>query len=305
MPHLLPGAALLAVAPGCARPAEAPATLDELCGYLFEHFQDEDTAGVVEGMTNLQAWLEDNIEETAEGYVIVNLAQEAVDALDDNDRDLDGLVGAAIGFEHEATIGQLAQTSILVDPMELYPDEYDSYVRTFESDSDCFFDRSCDQLQVHNSIVANYPLGLTVASEVTGQYRWFELETGLAYLQRTWLDEPAEVSLDWLGVPEQYFMVVNMPLGDQSVRVVATWIVAEIGDSSVPENMALDMVIDSLIGSEAQLATYIAANEVDAGELDQSTGSSGTCSSSPPVASAWLLGLVALRRRQPAQPSGR
>ena len=296
MLHLLPGGALLAIATSCARPADAPATLDELCGYLFAHFQDEDPAGVVEGMTNLQLWLEDNIEETAEGYVIVNLAQDAVDALDDNDRDLEGLVGAAIGFEHEATIGQLAQTSILVDPMELYPDEYDSYVRTYETDTECFFDRSCDQLQVHNSIVANYPLGLTVASEVTGQYRWFELDSGLAYLQRTWLDEPAEVSLDWLGVPEQYFMVVNMPLGDHSVRVVATWIVAEIGDSSVPENMALDMVIDSLIGSEEQLASYIAANDVDAGELDASEPS-GTCSSAP-VAGAWLLGLLALGRRR-------
>ncbi len=298
MPHLLPGWALLAAATGCARPADAPGTLDELCGYLFEHFQDEDPAAVAEGMTNLQVWLEDNIEETAEGYVVTNLAQEAVDALDDNDRDLSDLVGAAIGFEHEASISQLATTSILTDPMALYPDEYSSYVRTFESDSDCFFDRTCDDLYVHNSIVANYPLGLTVTSEVTGEYRWFELDSGLAYLQRTWLDQPAEVSLDWLGVPEQYFMVVNMPFQGQTVRIVATWIVAEVGDSSVPENMALDMVIDSLISSEATLASYIADNDVEGGVAEDS--GDGSCSSSPPVgfAGAWLLGLAAALRRR-------
>ncbi len=252
----------------CKRPPDAPAKLDDLSGYLFEHFLDEDPAALQAGMNNLQTWLAQestdddgntvsNLEATVGGYVVTNLSQEAVDVLDDRERDLTGLVGAAAGYAHDASMGQLVDATIMDDPTVVYEGSFVGYERTYKTDADCFLDQECELLEVHNYTEAEYALGLTVASDNSGQYRWVETDQGCGYLQRTWLDEEATVSFDWLGVPEQYYLVVTMPFDGNNVRVLATWMIAEMGeDATVPEDMALNLVIDSLVSSEEKLDTY-------------------------------------------------
>ena len=267
--------ALAMAVTACKRPPDAPAQLDELSGYLFEHFLDEDPDALEAGMNNLQTWLsstttdEDgnsisNLDAIAEGYVVTNLSQEAVDVLDDRQRDLTGLVGGAAGYLHGANMGNLVDATIMGDPLEVYEGTFVDYTRTYETDADCFLTQDCELLDVQNYTEAEYALGLTVASDNSGQYRWVETDQGCGYLQRTWLDEEATVSFDWLGVPEQYYLVVTMPLDGKNVRVLATWIVAELGDdATVPEDMALNLVIDSLVNGEVKLEEYIDAGRAE------------------------------------------
>ncbi len=236
----------LVLSPACKAPPEAPQELDELCGFIFEHFTDEDPAELAAGLGNLDTWLNANLEETLEGYEVTELSRDSVDALDENSRDLDGMVGAAVGTEGSFDPAEIAEVLVLVDPVELSPGMYEVYDRTFLTDQNCFVKAKCETLEVFNYMESTYPLGLDVTTETNGQYRWVDMETGTAMLQRTWMDSPAEVSVDWLSVQDQFYLNVVMPSESGSVRLQATWIVAQVINAEIPDGIALTLVIASM-----------------------------------------------------------
>ncbi|MDP6934594.1 MAG: hypothetical protein QGG40_16850 [Myxococcota bacterium] len=242
---------------GCKRPPDAPNDLDALCGYLYAHALDEDPAELEAGLDNLAAWLDTQLDETLEGYTVSNLDQDTVDNLDEQTRDLDGLVGAAVGSESLHSAEDLLLALSIEDPMEVFPDAYEIYERTYVTDSDCFSDRSCDTLEVINYQTVNYPLGLQVTSESTGQYRWAEPSIGLSGIQRTWMNGPATVNVEWLDVEEQYYLNTFIPLGETTIRLQATWVIAEVSSSDVPENLALTTVVSTMQAWSEDLDAYL------------------------------------------------
>ena len=50
---------------------------------------------------------------------------------------------------------------------------------------------------------------------------------------------------------------MNLPHNGRTRRLQTTWIAAELGDSPVPEATALNMVIDSMVGSDEKLAEWM------------------------------------------------
>lgn len=256
MRPLIPLVCLAAVA--CKRPPDAPAELDELVGYLYAHMSEEDPAPLEVGSVNLDVWLDGHIEETLEGYVVENLSQDAVDLLDDRDRDLEGLVGAAVGHESAYSVEELAEAMVLDDQTEVFPNNYSLYERDFLSDEDCFADRDCDWLEADVATTVSYAGLITVETKSRNQYRWVETDLGPAMIQRTWLREPAEVSLDFLEVDQQYYLCAFLPQEGGGTRsVLVTWIVAKMTGDSVPEDMALNLVIDSMAKLAADLDTWV------------------------------------------------
>jgi hypothetical protein len=241
----------------CKAPPEAPAALEELAGYLFAHAADDDPEALIVGVDNLDAWLRKNEAEAAEGYTISRLPKAAVGALDQRERSVDGLVGAAVSQVLAPAPKRVTRALVIDDPTEVYPDTYSRYDRSYDGEPRCFVQGDCESLSLKADTESSYPLGLTVGADFVAQYRWIEAEAGLTMVQRTWLRRPAEVSVDWMSVPAQYFLSVNIPDGSGTRRLQATWIEARLGDTPVPEDMALKMVNDSMIQSDAELEAWL------------------------------------------------
>ena len=74
---------------------------------------------------------------------------------------------------------------------------------------------------------------------------------------RTWLAESADVNRDWLAVEYQYFLGATLPHRGVTRRLQTTWIAAALGETPVPEDMAINMVIDGMIAGDAELDEWI------------------------------------------------
>jgi len=265
-PALLALTLVLSAQLGCKRPPAAPAELDKLCAYLFTHFDDEDPASLEVGIDNLEAWLDQSLEETLEGYEVSVLDQDTVDALDDVDRDLTGVVGAAVGYESHNSVIDQTHALVLADQAEVFEGTYSSYTREFLSDADCFMAGDCETAKMLNSGVADYPFSLEVSSSSWADFRWVERggshfstgENSLAH--RTYMTGPAEVNVDWIQVREQYYLDIVMPRDGGALKLQATWFVAEVGDAPLPENMALQLVIGSMQDAGSKLDEWVDEN---------------------------------------------
>lgn len=246
---------------GCKPPPDAPQELDALVGYLYENAAADDPAALEAGVTNTSLWLDAHLAETIEGYTVDNLSQEAVDALDDGPRDLSGLVGAAVGHESPHAAEEVGITAASVEQDVWYPEAYSAYAREYHTDPDCFFARTCESMEYETHATSSYAMGLTVDTNAYVQFRWVETEAGTALVQRSWLHSPAVVNLDWLDVEEQFYLWVFLPRASGSRSIQATWIVAEISGGSVPEGLALSLVVDSMAKAADTLDGFIAGRE--------------------------------------------
>lgn len=246
---------------GCKRPPEAPQELDELVGYLFEHVATEDPAYLEVGAANLSAWLDSHLEETVAGYQVNNLSNDGVAALGEGEKDLDALAGAAVGAESAHSVEDLGVAITVDDPTEMYPDTYVSFDRVYAGDPDCFVAGDCASLAAETHGDMAYALGLQVQTHSMVQWRWVDTDAGRAMIQRTWLREPATVSLDFLSVEQQYYVWMFLPVDGGSRSIQATWVVATLTGSAVPEGVALDLVIDSMAKGAEDLDLWVDAKK--------------------------------------------
>jgi MYXO-CTERM domain-containing protein len=285
---LLPSLAL-----GCRQVPPAPEELDELCGYLFAHFDDEHPEALQEGLTNLDTWLLGHLEETLEGYSVTSLSEETIDALDDRARNPDDMIGAAVGTESVHTPYALGVPQVVDDQEELFPDSHDHYERTYLTDADCFVEQRCEDAAVQNYIEDTYPIIGSVITHNHGQYRWIETEKGTAWIQRTWFDVPAELEVDWISIQDQYYLNLLLPQEGGTLTLQSMWIEAYWDGLPVSENMAQNLLISQMQNIYTQMDEYIAAHGARVEPEGCATaGDRG----------AWgllaLLGLPLLRRRR-------
>jgi hypothetical protein len=254
---------LLPVLAGCGHP-DAPKSLDELCAYLYEHYEDEDTDEMEAGLANLYTWLhrEGNLESTFEGYTLTEtLSEDLVKGLKGRQHSARNAAGAAVGTSSKKhRLNAILDTLILVDPVLLSPGMYASYTRHYLSDPECFLDRECETLELYNEMVTTYALGVEIGTKTNAQYRWFNWEDRQVVVQRTWLDEGAEINKDWLSVSDQYYLNIIFPEGRGTLRLQSTWIVAQLGNASVPEDVAISLVISSMQSVYEDIEAWIDAH---------------------------------------------
>lgn len=248
---------LLVCLVGCKAPPDAPDELNELVGYLYTNVPGEDSAPLEVGAVNLDIWLQERIDETLEGYTVDNLTPEAIEALGAGERDLEELAGAAVGHVSVVSPSALVDTILLVDPMEIFA-AYTAFDRTFEGDVECFVAGECDWLEAEVRASFDYTL-MQVDTHSRVQYRWVDSDLGRVYAERTWLLEPAVVTSTFVEVEQQYYLRVVLPDGEGSRSIQATWVVARlIGD--LPENAALNLLIDNMGNQAEKLDEFIADN---------------------------------------------
>ncbi len=245
------GPGLLALG-ACKPPPQAPAALEDLCGYIFLHMGDdlEDDEALIAGVQNLDRWLGqgDHLAATVEGYQITNLDQEAVRALNlRNSRSVDALIGAAVATEHPYGMRPVVHTTVVADWSEVVPANYVEYDRDFERDPSCFPGRDCLALEASSYGLAKFAGLIDVETWNDIEYRWVDTEIGWAMVHRSWLTRPAEVSLNGMDVFAQYFLSVSLPAGSgRTTRVQATWIDADYGVLPVSEDFAKSQIVTSM-----------------------------------------------------------
>ena len=250
---LIPVLCLAAIA--CKPPPDAPKDLDELCGYLYSHHDDEDLDAMEAGLANLLAWLDVNWEEATEGYVVTELTQATVNDLDGQERSVEGILGLAMAHRSSHPVYESAYAFAGTDQDVVFPELYDEYDREYLSDADCFLDQECERLEALEEMVTSYIGGITSTSNAHSQYLWAELDEGDAMVMRNWFVAPPEVNFDWITIEEQYYLNLFLPRGNGSYRLQAMWLVFE--QDNVPEDMALSMATSDMTDNFEQLDAYL------------------------------------------------
>ncbi len=251
-------------------PPDAPEELDQLVGFLFEHVDDDEADYLQVGAVNTDAWLDKRLQETLEGYSVDDLSLEAINALGGAQQDaatVEALAGAAVGHESAYDVETLMEAIINDDPLDVYPGVYLANRRDAESrEIRCFMEQECDRIEFE--VWAEFDYGVVqVSTNSMVQYRWVDTDLGKVVVERTWLRSPADVqSIFDLRVQQQYFMWAAIPAGDDAPAGVktrsiqATWVVAEFGEDEVDDDIALNLVINSMVKNSNLLEDWIAAN---------------------------------------------
>jgi hypothetical protein len=243
---------------GCKAPPEAPTELSDLAGFLFEHFQDEDERGLEDGIVNLRAWLDVNIDQTLEGYEVANIDESVLDSVNpDREHDLENLGGASVAYETTHTTAAYGRTLLLEEQEEVFPKAYKTHDRKYLTDKTCFMSHECDFVDTDNRVSASYVI-INVDTHSQAQYRWIEYEKDqYAFLHRAWLIDEADAGVDWVDINEQIYMGVTMPRDGGAVRLGTTWISAVVLDGVFSDTTILNTMIDAMQGEGESLDEFL------------------------------------------------
>lgn len=162
---------------GCDAPPKAPSQYEALLGYLFEHMEDETDEALVLGLglENLYDWLEvpTNFSSASNGTQIRNLADEAVDALDEQSRNSAGLRGISTVTKSSLAPELIAGTLTWSGLAEVLEVNFTVFERDFEQDSGCFVDRNCTWVAASSQTVSKWVNIIEMDTRYRIQYRWF------------------------------------------------------------------------------------------------------------------------------------
>ncbi len=246
---------LAAGAVGCAPPV-APTELQQLACFLFEHAQDEDPALLAEGLGNLDDWFAaDRQEDAEEGFQINMLTEAAISDLNGKDFQLsEELVGAAVATEYDAGFNDLIATTAVDDWYEVSDGLYEYYDKTWVDGGACIGDGSCETSEA-SSESELVVLGVSIVSSNYIQYRWVETERGWAFVHRSWLVEPPEVSSSLVEPNSQFYLAVVLP-GEAPLRLQATWIDTKLVGLNVPKSQ----VVATLRDQAESIGAWLDAN---------------------------------------------
>jgi hypothetical protein len=251
----------------CKGPDPAPTELEDLIGYMFNHTDDEDEAALSEGAANLDVWMDDNLDATLEGYDVNVLTEEDVEALGVGHRDLDGLEGVAVGYQHTADLDQIA-TSLMTDPTELHPDLYVSFdADMIAGDKEEFAADDIDWVEYQQHAVEALGLGITLDITSHLQYRRFDTPNGPAIVYRYWTVETPTVTTNLFALDQSYFIWTFIPHEDGSIRSMqASWVVARVLDDDLDSNLVMNLWVDGMVRGAGDLDETAQGGDTTAGE---------------------------------------
>ncbi len=232
---------------GCAAPETAPTELEDLIGWMFAHLDDDDPDAIVEGSTTLDGWMNDNLDQTLEGYEVTVLDDETIATLGVDERDLDGLQGVAVGYEHTKDLGELAD-AVMQDPEELHPDLYVEYdYEAIDGTKECFADGSCNRLEITCHALENLGMGIQLDISSQLQFRRYDTPDGPAFAYRYWTTEPPTVTTDLFSLDQSYFFWAFVPHGDVIRSMQASWVVVTVLADDLDSDIVLNLWVDGMI----------------------------------------------------------
>lgn len=221
--------ALAVLALGCRQPVEAPTELDDLATFLFRGFEDEDTAGLEAGITNLRPLLVDAPEE---GWSLAAPSlEDLADLVPPEGRDPADCGGLAVVHDSPYAVGEHVAIMLLSDLTPVSPTA-ERYDRSFLEGEGCFPDAACAFLRTENAIVRDNAL-MHMEFTLFEDYRW----VGDAILSRNWLEVSAHGDGDANHLWQDWELEAWVPGDDGgTLRLWAMWTEAEY--AGVSEELA-------------------------------------------------------------------
>lgn len=321
---------LLAVFIACDAPTEAPSEYEALLGYLFEHVEDEEDTELRQGLENLYEWLEvpSNFSEASEGYQIRNLANEAVNALDEQTRSAGGLRGVSTVTKSKLAPELIAGTLTWTGLEEVLEGNFTLYERIFDEDSGCFVDRSCSWVAASSHTISKWVNIIEMDTRYRIQYRWVFTKYGWMMLHRFWLLDPAGGTLNVM-MNANYYLGVLFADGARgggslspafrtaggsliggagrdldelksvlecpgSLRVHANWFNVDTGDIPLDDDKILEVLLNNTKSDAQRLDEWIESNPdrvetyVPPMLLERLSTAAGSCSSATCAADEYV-----------------
>ena len=99
-------------------------------------------------------------------------------------------------------------------------------------------------------------------SSYINELRWIDLESGPAFMQRSWMDGEAESSVDWADMTANFYAGLNFSSTNGSEVIAASWAAAQLGEVPLPEDMMKNQAIDGLRQNGEDLNKWLSENEV-------------------------------------------
>jgi len=215
----------------------------------------------VAGLDNLSAWLGvgENATLAEEGVTLSQLGTEAVSDLAGHEHGVDGLAGVSLLTPSPHGAGPLMEALTQYDWKDIAPDVYLTYERTWDEGEGCIVDRSCLWAEGSVHSVADWGLLGEVTADRRIEYRWVETGAGWSFLQRWWLTEPSTGTKLDLEIGDQYYVGVNLPAGNGTTRVHASWLTMDMSTGDASEGAA-NTLISNWAGDAESLDTWIDDN---------------------------------------------
>ncbi len=229
----IPWLALLLLATGCRPPLpDAPTELDELIHFFHNGLDGDDAELVGAGAENLELWFE-SAGEVEDGWAsgsVSALTADEVAILDEMTWEPDPTLalGVYILTVVDCSFDQMMEIYLEPDQLSLFPDNYDSYERFFDSEPDCFADETCDQVDWHSEVEDSI-FTMTMNYGLVTRMRRFAYEDGdgeatQVVLGRNVMPTPAEDNVDAGGFEQSYHIEAYVPRGvGRTLHLYGLW----------------------------------------------------------------------------------
>ncbi len=227
MPALSPALALLVT--GCRAPDPAPTELDELAHFFMAQVHEQDHEAIREGAANLMDWYQGSgLSGEPTGGALSDLSSAEVQALDELQWSPNPKLAAGVYVVSKLSCDMdgAAQIALYEQQLELFPDNYASYGRTWHTDPDCYPEGACDAVDWTAHIQDNFVGNLaTMTYELDVKLRLTRDEAGdpAIMLTRCVMPEKATDDLNSGGFEQSYHIETHMPLGSGTLHFYGLW----------------------------------------------------------------------------------
>lgn len=246
----------------CSAPMEAPEDLNSLLSYVFLHTMNEEEAVLYAGLENMYTFAQDNEEELSTGFAVGNLVQEALDSTPAVFTEDPSLYGVAVQYSVPFSPADIAYCNTAVPGAEVYSANYLSYEREYLSDLNCFLEQTCSTLRFRSTILSQLPFNVEMLSRYINELRWIDFAGDRAFVQRAWMDGEAESTADWADMTANFYLGFTYTNPEGSKTFAASWAAIQLGDFSLPEDLAKGQAIDGLLQNGEDLEAWLSENEV-------------------------------------------
>ena len=246
----------------CSAPVEAPEDLNSLLSYVFTHTMNEEEEILRAGIDNMHVFSKEHEEELREGFTVTHISQEALDSTPEEFVVDPELYGVSVQYFVPYTPDDIAYCNTAVNGAEVYSANYLSYEREHLTDLDCFLAQTCPTFRFRSTILSSLPFGVEMLSKYINELRWIEINGSMAFVQRSWMEGVAESTADWAKMDANFYVSVTYPSPEGSETIAASWAAVQLGDLSVPEDLAKSQAIDGLKANGEDVTIWLSENEI-------------------------------------------
>jgi hypothetical protein len=270
-------------ASACRRPDPAPETLEDLLLFTFSHYPVDDAthaSSLADAAQNLRDWYlagEPGWEEPERGWsgeLLERLSDSELSALDEvpPQADPEACVGIVVARRSPCTLSDIDRLFLNDAQDELFPDDYESYVRRRQSGYECLPGGDCVEATWTSDIVK---VERVILTDVTYD---FSLDNGLrrvdatppgavpsdepvdARVARAWMTDEATLSPDNIArFIQNYQLEILVPEGSGLLHFYAQWTHVESGEINTEAGVFLDEYIEGLHAYMDQLDAHCEA----------------------------------------------